>query len=233
MRDKVPPSTPAYQFTIPSLADGLLLECRIYHPRNFILQYHDDTRPSSRGRSNASGDEPPNPQQRETDAAGLSSEQQRQRHDSSKNEALPTEQADVSSTTTKKGAIIAHPYAPLGGCFDEPVVMAVVEQLLDMGLIVGTFNFRFVTSNTPIFRPINPRLTTNFKTQKEVQPGPKAAPPGPAKQRSRTTFPLRRVWFPICTIYTSTPRTKAILLVRIHPQTTRYRSSSAATPTDP
>lgn len=44
----------------------------------------------------------------------------------------------------KKGAIVAHPYAPLDGCQDDPVVMAVVERLLEMDLVVLTFNFRCV-----------------------------------------------------------------------------------------
>ena len=42
-----------------------------------------------------------------------------------------------------KGAVIAHPYAPLGGCFDDSVVLSVTESLLDKGFVVGTFNFRY------------------------------------------------------------------------------------------
>jgi alpha/beta superfamily hydrolase len=41
-----------------------------------------------------------------------------------------------------KGSIIGHPYAPLGGCYDDPVVLSVTETLLEQGYIVGTFNFR-------------------------------------------------------------------------------------------
>ena len=41
-----------------------------------------------------------------------------------------------------KGAIVAHPYAPLGGCYDDHVVLATTETLLDQGCVVGTFNFR-------------------------------------------------------------------------------------------
>ncbi|KAK5701506.1 hypothetical protein LTR97_004321 [Elasticomyces elasticus] len=44
--------------------------------------------------------------------------------------------------STLKGAVVAHPYAPLGGCYDDPVVMAVTETLLGRGYIVATFNFR-------------------------------------------------------------------------------------------
>jgi hypothetical protein len=80
--------TPAYCFTIPSVYDGICLDCRLYHPVSF----------------------------QDTQSARLQ---------------------------TKKGAIVAHPYGPLGGCMDDPVVMTVVEQLVDLGFVVGTFNFRY------------------------------------------------------------------------------------------
>jgi alpha/beta superfamily hydrolase len=44
-----------------------------------------------------------------------------------------------------KGAIIAHPYAPLGGSYDDAVVLTTAETLLAKGFVVGTFNFRCVT----------------------------------------------------------------------------------------
>ncbi|KAI9843952.1 MAG: hypothetical protein M1837_005993 [Sclerophora amabilis] len=43
----------------------------------------------------------------------------------------------------KKGAVIAHPYAPLGGSYDDPVVASVAAEILGNGYVVGTFNFRF------------------------------------------------------------------------------------------
>lgn len=43
---------------------------------------------------------------------------------------------------TIKGAALAHPYAPMGGGYDDPVVMAVANCLLQEGYVVGTFNFR-------------------------------------------------------------------------------------------
>lgn len=43
----------------------------------------------------------------------------------------------------QKAAIVAHPYAPLGGCFDDPVVGAMTEELLNGGYVVGTFNLRY------------------------------------------------------------------------------------------
>ena len=42
----------------------------------------------------------------------------------------------------KKGAIVAHPYAPLGGCYDDPVVQVAVAEILKKGFVVGTFNLR-------------------------------------------------------------------------------------------
>lgn len=81
---------PAYQFTIPSLADSTALDCRIYHPQSFV------------GEGIKATIKPWNP----------------------------------------KAAIIGHPYAPLGGSMDDPVVLAAVEQLLDLDFVVGTFNFR-------------------------------------------------------------------------------------------
>ena len=43
------------------------------------------------------------------------------------------------------GAIIAHPYPPLGGSFHDPVVTAVGESFLQKGFVVGVFNFRFIS----------------------------------------------------------------------------------------
>lgn len=41
-----------------------------------------------------------------------------------------------------KAAIIAHPYAPLGGCYDDPIVESVGFVLWRAGYVIGTFNFR-------------------------------------------------------------------------------------------
>lgn len=43
-----------------------------------------------------------------------------------------------------RGAVVAHPYAPTGGSYDDRIVMGVVEMLLECGWTVGTFNFRGV-----------------------------------------------------------------------------------------
>jgi alpha/beta superfamily hydrolase len=39
-------------------------------------------------------------------------------------------------------AIVAHPYAPLGGSYDDPIVETIAAYLLRRGFIVATFNFR-------------------------------------------------------------------------------------------
>ena len=41
-----------------------------------------------------------------------------------------------------RGAIIAHPYASLGGSYDDPIVNDIAEVMLEAGLMVCTFNFR-------------------------------------------------------------------------------------------
>lgn len=42
----------------------------------------------------------------------------------------------------RHAAVVAHPYAPMGGSYDDPVVETVLGQLLRRGFLVGTFNFR-------------------------------------------------------------------------------------------
>ncbi|KAF3000715.1 hypothetical protein E8E13_003005 [Curvularia kusanoi] len=48
----------------------------------------------------------------------------------------------VSLRWRKRGVIMAHPYAPMGGSYDDRVVSIVVDEMLQAGYIVGTFNFR-------------------------------------------------------------------------------------------
>jgi hypothetical protein len=50
----------------------------------------------------------------------------------------------------KKGAIIAHPYAPLGGCYDDPVVHSAAAEVLKKGFVVGLFNFRCDAGTKPL-----------------------------------------------------------------------------------
>jgi hypothetical protein len=58
---------------------------------------------------------------------------------------LPASFQNIESATTwsSRGAIVAHPYAPLGGCYDDPVVSFIGGELLQSDCIVGTFNFRY------------------------------------------------------------------------------------------
>ncbi|KKA26790.1 hypothetical protein TD95_003162 [Thielaviopsis punctulata] len=42
----------------------------------------------------------------------------------------------------RHSAIFAHPYAPLGGSYNDHIVQAATEVLLSQGYLVGTFNFR-------------------------------------------------------------------------------------------
>lgn len=43
----------------------------------------------------------------------------------------------------KRGVVMAHPYAPMGGSYDDRVVGIVVDEMLKTGYVVGTFNFRY------------------------------------------------------------------------------------------
>lgn len=47
---------------------------------------------------------------------------------------------------------MAHPYAPMGGCYDDRVVGIVVDEFLRLGWVVGTFNFRYgaLSSESPM-----------------------------------------------------------------------------------
>lgn len=55
---------------------------------------------------------------------------------------IPGRYFSVQDSQAPKAAIIAHPYAPLGGCYDDPIVASVSVLLLRAGYVVGTFNFR-------------------------------------------------------------------------------------------
>ncbi|KAJ9643913.1 hypothetical protein H2201_006546 [Coniosporium apollinis] len=50
--------------------------------------------------------------------------------------------SSVEDIWQKRGAVIAHPYAPLGGCYDDPIVSVLGQEVLRQGFVVGTFNFR-------------------------------------------------------------------------------------------
>ena len=87
---------PTLSFTLPSLHDGLPIDCRVYHP-------------------------------------------------------LSLSPSATAPPWSKHAAVIAHPYAPLGGSYDDPVVEIIAGTLLRLGFLVGTFNFRF---GSPLRRTI-------------------------------------------------------------------------------
>lgn len=41
---------------------------------------------------------------------------------------------------------MAHPYAPMGGSYDDRVVGIVIDEFLHAGFIVGAFNFRYASA---------------------------------------------------------------------------------------
>ena len=51
--------------------------------------------------------------------------------------------APGNPTWEPRGAVVGHPYAPLGGCYDDTIVLLAVEELLKKNFVVGTFNFRY------------------------------------------------------------------------------------------
>lgn len=70
----------------------------------------------------------------------------------------PNQHPESDLLHATKAAIIAHPYAPLGGCYDDPVVASIGKVLLKAGYIVGTFNFRYFSQK---------QHYKNFKNQRE------------------------------------------------------------------
>lgn len=88
---------PTFSFSIPSINDGVNLECRVYLP-NELQNILSTTIP-------------------------------------------------VTSRWKPRGAIVAHPYSRLGGCYDDPVVSFIGGELLQAGYLVGTFNFRCIISS--------------------------------------------------------------------------------------
>ncbi|KAK2850672.1 hypothetical protein FQN49_005432 [Arthroderma sp. PD_2] len=66
---------------------------------------------------------------------------------------------DEKSTLAKKGAMIGHPYAPLGGCYDDPVVAIIADELLKAGYVVGTFNLRYFLHITTVASLNSPTKT--------------------------------------------------------------------------
>lgn len=55
---------------------------------------------------------------------------------------FPRRKSDQGAIIARGCAVFAHPYAPLGGCYDDPVVNSIGGVLLRHGYILVTFNFR-------------------------------------------------------------------------------------------
>jgi hypothetical protein len=80
-------SDPTFTFTLPSIHDGIALDCRVYHPASLSV-------------------------------------------------------SPGAPSWDKHAAIVAHPYAPLGGNQDDNIVGVAASTLLRLGYLVCTFNFR-------------------------------------------------------------------------------------------
>lgn len=55
----------------------------------------------------------------------------------------PPYHSEPMGTSQRHAAVVAHPYAPLGGSYDDPIVCLLAKTLLDVGFVVATFNFRY------------------------------------------------------------------------------------------
>jgi len=124
-----PPVMPTrtYTFTFPSLHDSTPLSGRIYHPQHLTASSSSSPLSSPNPGPSSNADADPKPPRRPP-------------------------LAHEKSTQAIKGAIIAHPYAPLGGSYDDAVVLAIVDELLSSGWVVGTFNFRYVSGISLMIR---------------------------------------------------------------------------------
>lgn len=109
---------PTLSFTIPSIQDDTVLQCRVYHPSCLAP-------------------------------------------------------ASVSQITDwkKKAAIVAHPYAPLGGCYDDPVVNAIAATILKQGWVVATFNFRLICAYVHCRTSANILVLEALGRHKDGRPG--------------------------------------------------------------
>lgn len=59
-----------------------------------------------------------------------------------------TPQSHSAPRWARQVAVVAHPYAPLGGCYDDPIVDVVAGTLLQLGFMVFCFNFRGASTSS-------------------------------------------------------------------------------------
>lgn len=116
---------PTLSLTLPSLKDETVLDCRVYFPTTL----YDGAASTESFLGSSTGDD-------ETQRRG--------------NGARGGLNGDAHAwdkprwpAKRKKAAIIAHPYAPLGGSCDDYVVQETAGILLKQGFVVGLFNFRY------------------------------------------------------------------------------------------
>lgn len=118
-------SKPTLSLTLPSLKDETVLDCRVYLPTTL----YDVVASTDSSSGNSTGDD-------ETKCGG-----------GKKRGELNGEAHAWDSlrwtTKRKKAAIIAHPYAPLGGSSDDHIVQQTAGILVKQGFVVGLFNFRY------------------------------------------------------------------------------------------
>ncbi|KAI1465338.1 Alpha/Beta hydrolase protein [Daldinia caldariorum] len=69
-------------------------------------------------------------------------------HSNPSNPSIPPYSSSSDPSWPRHAAVVAHPYAPLGGSYDDPVVHLVASTLLDLGFVVATFNFRGASSSS-------------------------------------------------------------------------------------
>lgn len=149
------PADPTITFSIPSVNDDTLLECRVYVPPPSILTY----KISNQGR-------------------------------------------------IVRGAIVAHPYASFGGCFDDQVVLALVTEFLRQHFVVGTFNFRYIHC---IFGTRKYRLTPI-----EVPGLRRGEPAGRPSLKYTITSPLLAFFFTTSMRYDCPTRASPLYLHKMH-----------------
>jgi predicted alpha/beta-hydrolase family hydrolase len=110
---------PTLTFTLPSLYDGTTLACRIYHPPA-TTKTAPQTPPSHRHESEYQLEKPRAVQSRDS----------------------PEWFTGGAAQGRKKVVVLAHPYAPLGGSFDDPVLAQLAKSFLLRGWVLATFCFR-------------------------------------------------------------------------------------------
>lgn len=114
---------PTLSLTLPSLKGETVLDCRVYIPTTL----YDGTASTGSLSSSSAGDD-------ETQRVG------ERTRDGLNGDAHASHRWNARR---KKAAIIAHPYAPLGGSSDDYIVQQTTGILLKQGFVVGLFNFRY------------------------------------------------------------------------------------------